>query len=153
MFLGWLRRRGIGESLESLHRKVDKVLTDLTALNNAVDALEAKEAAVASELSALRDEIAQLSAGTITQEQIDGLAARVTAVGEKLNEEVNAPDGGVGGTGAEQPGGDEEPAPGAGGEEPAPGGATPPNDEAPVPGEGEGAPPAESEPGGEGAPA
>jgi outer membrane murein-binding lipoprotein Lpp len=133
------RRRGIGQLVESLHGKVDKVLTDLTALNNSVDALVANEAAVASELGALRDEVAQLSAGTITQEQIDNIAAKVTAVGEKLTQDVNAPDGGVGGTG----GGEEAPAPPAegeapaGGEAPAPGGAAPPGEEAPVPAEGE----------------
>lgn len=131
------RRRGIGQLVESLHGKVDKVLTDLTALNNSVDALVAKEAAVASELGALRDEVAQLSAGTITQEQIDTIAARVTAVGEKLTEDVNAADGGVGGTGGETPAPPAEGEAPAGGEAPAPGGATPPGDEAPVPAEGE----------------
>lgn len=123
-FPGCRRRRGVGHLVESLHGKVDKVLTDLTALNNAVDTLVANEATVATELGALRDDVAQLSAGTITQEQIDGIAARVTEVGEKLAADA-------------APAAPPAPAEGApaGGEAPDAGGATPPGDEAPAGGE------------------
>jgi hypothetical protein len=149
MWLQCFRRRGIGQLLESLHRKVDKVMQDLTKLNESVDRLLAGQAAAADEMAALRDEIASLQAGTITQEQIDGITAKVTEAADKLAESVNAPDGGVGGTGAEEAESgepDEEAVPG-GGEEPAPGGATPPNDQAPPPAEGDGSLPAEGEPG------
>jgi hypothetical protein len=111
------------ELLESLHRKVDCLMADLTQLNAAVDALQAADVAVANELVALRDEIAQLQAGEITQETIDSLAQRVTDVSTKLTEGVNAPDGGIGGTGGEPPA--EPPA-----EEPAPP-AEPPAEEPP----------------------
>ena len=50
-FFGCRRRRGIGQLLESLHRKVDVVMGDLTALNTAVDALQAGQAAAAEDRS------------------------------------------------------------------------------------------------------
>ena len=152
MWLRCFRRRGIGKLLESLHGKVDKVLTDLTALNNAVDTLVANEAAVADAVSGLRDEVAQLSAGTITQEQIDSIRDRVTEVGEKLAADAADPNTPTpGGTkeeaapaeGAPAEGAPEAGEPPVGGEQPAPGGATPPNDE--VPAQDAEAPPADAE--------
>lgn len=130
--------------LGAINRKVNKLMGDLTQLNAAVDALVAADVAVASELSALRDEIGQLQAGEISQEQIDSLTQRVTDVTTKLTEGVNAPDGGVGGTGGETPAPEGEPP-----AEPPAEGTPPPEGEAPpaegTPPEGE-APPAEAPP-------
>lgn len=111
--------------LADLHRKVGRLMADLSQLNAAVDALTAADADAANELAALRDEISQLTAGEITQEQIDSLTNRVTEATSKLAEAVNAPDGGVGGTGGEEPAPEAPPAdqPPAGeppAEEPAP---------------------------------
>lgn len=71
--------------LGAINRKVNKLMADITALNAAVDSLVAAEGAAANELTALRDEIAALSAGDITQEQIDGITQRVTDVATALN--------------------------------------------------------------------
>jgi len=123
--------------LESINRKVDAVMTDLTALNDAVDALVATDAAAAAEMSALREEIGKLTAGTITQEQIDALAQRVTDASSALAAAVQVPDGGVGGTGAEAPAPEEPPVAEAPAEETGPEGSAPgdegvPGDEAPA---------------------
>jgi hypothetical protein len=71
-------------SLGALHRKVNKIMGDLTALNTAVDNLVAAESAAATELGELRDEVAQLTAGEITQEQIDAITTKVTGVADAL---------------------------------------------------------------------
>ena len=139
MFRCRRRRRGIGESLESLHRKVDTNMGDLTKLNESVDRLLAGQSAAADEMAALRDEVANLQAGTITQEQIDSITTKVEEATTRLADSVNAPDGGVGGTGGtEQPPVEEQPPtepPPAGGEAPPPGdegGPQPGEDEPPA---------------------
>jgi outer membrane murein-binding lipoprotein Lpp len=111
--------------LGALHRKVDKLMTDISALQAAVDNLVAAEGAAAEELVALKDEIATLQAGTISQEQIDSITGKVTSVADAL-------------TTATQEAG-ESPAPPAAGETageaaPAPGEPTP--EEPPAPAEG-----------------
>lgn len=75
----------IADSLLALHRKVDNLMTDLTALQAAVDALVGAESAAAEEMVALKDEIAQLTAGTITQDQIDSITTKVTGVATALS--------------------------------------------------------------------
>ncbi len=127
--------------LGAINRKVNRLMADVTQLNTAIEALQAADVAVAAELSALRDEIANLEAGEISQETIDGLTQRVTDVTTKLTEGVNAPDGGVGGTG-ETPPPAEPPAEGVPPVEPPPAEGTPPEGEQPP---AEGAPPAEGE--------
>lgn len=112
-----------------LHGKVDSLMADVTQLEAAINAMEAAEVGAVAELSALKDEIATLTAGEITQEQIDALAAKTSAVAEALTTATQD----AAGTG-EQPteppaGGGEPPA-----EEPAPpadGGETPPPAEEP----------------------
>jgi outer membrane murein-binding lipoprotein Lpp len=99
--------------LGALHRKVDKLMTDLTALQAAVDGLVGAEGAAAEELVALKDEVAQLTAGTITQDQIDSIASKVTDTANALTaatEAAKAPDAPPA----------EEPAPEPPAEEPAP---------------------------------
>lgn len=73
------------DSLESIHRKVDIIMADITALNDAVAALEAAEGAAAEELRALVTDVENLTAGEISQEQIDALTERTTNVVNALN--------------------------------------------------------------------
>jgi hypothetical protein len=120
-------------SLGALHRKVDRIMTDLAGLESAVAAIEAAGVAGVEELKALGEEIDQLQAGEISQEQIDSLAARTNAVATSLA------------TGVQEAQAQEPPAPAEGGEPPAEGGE--PAGEGAEPG---GEPPAEGgEPGGE----
>ena len=116
--------------LESLHRKVDQLMADVSALEAAVENLTVVEGAAAAELSALAAEVAQLTAGEITQEQIDGITQKVTDTANALTAATQAAE-----PEAEQPSeppvGEEPPAePPA--EEPAPPAAEPPVAEPPV---------------------
>jgi hypothetical protein len=124
--------------LGALHRKVDRLMANVEGLEAAVDALAAAEGAAVAELTALKDEVAQLTAGEITQEQIDGITSKVTDVATALASAAAPP--------APPEGGGEVP-PAEGGEPPAgepPVGETPPAEGTPPEGEtpAEGAPPA-----------
>ena len=70
--------------LLSLHRKVDALMADVSALQAAVDQLVVVEAAAAAELADLAGEVAALTAGEITQEQIDSITQKVTATADAL---------------------------------------------------------------------
>jgi hypothetical protein len=120
-------------SLGALHRKVNRLMANVEGLEAAVDALAAAEGAAVAELTALKDEVAQLTAGEITQEQIDGITSKVTDVATALATAAAPP--------APPEGGGEVP-PAEGGEPPA--GETPPAEGTPPEGETppEGAPPA-----------
>lgn len=72
----------------SIERKLDTIMADLTALNAAVMALSDAEHAAAAELSKLADEVAGLTAGAVTQDQIDSIAASVTNVASQLQADV-----------------------------------------------------------------
>lgn len=73
----------------------EKIVAELQGIQNAINALTAQQAAgqqdLATHLQAIKDEIAQLDAETITQEQLDHLAAQVdaaTAVSAKAAEDL-----------------------------------------------------------------
>jgi outer membrane murein-binding lipoprotein Lpp len=108
-------------SVVALHRKVDKLMADVTGLEAAVEALATAEGAAVTELGALKDEIAQLTAGgTISQEQIDAITNKVTDVATALTSAATD----AAGTGEATPEGGGEEAPGGqgGAEAPAGGG-------------------------------
>lgn len=71
-----------------IERKLDSIMADLSALNAAVMALSDAEHAAAAELSKLADEVASLTAGAVTQDQIDSIAASVTNVASQLQADV-----------------------------------------------------------------
>lgn len=71
-------------SLGALHRKVNRLMANVEGLEAAVDALAQAEGAAVAELTALKDEVAQLSAGEISQEQIDSITGKVTDVATAL---------------------------------------------------------------------
>lgn len=75
----------IVQSLHSLHRKVDTLMADISALTNAVNALDTDEQAAAADLQALTNTIAGLQAGQVTQAQIDELTTHATAVATALS--------------------------------------------------------------------
>lgn len=118
----------------ALHRKVDKLMADVTGLEAAVEALATAEGAAVTELSALKDEVAQLTAGgTISQEQIDAITSKVTDVATALTTAATDAAGG----GETAPGGGEE-TPGGGEEAPGgQGGAESPGGQSGTPGDGE----------------
>lgn len=116
--------------LEILIGKVGELVTNVEGLEAAIAAMENAEVAGVEELKTLADEIAQLQAGSISQETIDSLAGRATAAAEALTAATKAAEG-------EPPA--EPPAEGEPPVEP-PAEGTPPEGEAPAPGEGE-APP------------
>lgn len=67
-----------------------QLMADLNALQAAVDALVGAEGAAADELVALKDEVAQLTVGTITQEQIDSITSKVTDTATALTQATEA---------------------------------------------------------------
>lgn len=75
----------IRQSLHDLHRKVDHLMADITALTNAVNALDTDEQAAAADLQALTADIASLQVGQVTQAQIDALTNHATAVATALS--------------------------------------------------------------------
>jgi outer membrane murein-binding lipoprotein Lpp len=113
-------------SLGALHRKVDRLMADISALEAAVDALAAAEGAAVGEIGALKDEIAQLNAGEpLSQEKIDAITQRVTDVTTALTSAAQEAPAGETPPG-ESPAGETPPgeappaeAPPAGGEPPA----------------------------------
>lgn len=82
------------ELLESLHRKVDCLMADVSALKAAVDGLVAVDAAAAAELSLLATEVAELTAGEVTQEQIDSITQKLTDSANSLKTATEAAQGG-----------------------------------------------------------
>ncbi len=121
-------------SLRALHRKVDKIMADITALEAAVEEMAVAEVAAAAELGELVTEIATLTAGEISQEQIDTLTEKASGIATALNSATDAAEAATAPP-AEPPA--EEPV--EPGEEPTP--AEPPAEE-PAPAE----PPAEEPP-------
>jgi ABC-type transporter Mla subunit MlaD len=83
-----------GDEPSPIERKLEEIMADLAALNTAVTSLVDAEHAAADELEKLAGEVAGLTAGAVSQEQIDSIAASVTGVAEKLQTDV---------TGAEPP--------------------------------------------------
>lgn len=80
-------------ALNTTNRKLGTIMADLNALTAAVDALVASEGAAATELQHLADEVATLTAGSVTQEQIDSVTSKVTAVADALNAAVTDAEG------------------------------------------------------------
>ncbi len=78
------------QSLHSLHRKVDTLMADISALTNAVNALDTDEQAAAVDLQALTNTIAGLQVGQVTQAQIDELTTHATAVATALSQATAA---------------------------------------------------------------
>lgn len=114
-------------SVIALHRKVDRIMTDIAALEEAVNALATAEGAAVAELTVLKEEVAQLTAGEITQEQIDAITGKVTDVATALTTAATDAAGGTKEPGPGDGGGVEEPPAGeGGGEPPAGGGEEPP---------------------------
>lgn len=70
------------------NRKVDKIMADVSALETAINSLTAADESVATALSDLRDEIASLEAGTISQDTIDSLTGKVTTAVTALGNAV-----------------------------------------------------------------
>jgi ABC-type transporter Mla subunit MlaD len=77
-----------GDEPSPIERKLEEIMADLAALNTAVTSLVDAEHAAADELEKLAGEVAGLTAGAVSQEQIDSIAASVTGVAEKLQADV-----------------------------------------------------------------
>lgn len=80
--------RTVLESLYSLHRKVDHLMADLTALNAAMDELASEEGSVVTELQRLSAIIAE--GGSVSQADIDAVTAKVQSVSQGLKDAVAA---------------------------------------------------------------
>lgn len=79
------QHRSETHTLHLLLKGVLILMADLAALQAAVDKITASETAAAAELKTLADEVAKLQAGTITQEQVDAITAKVTDVAGALD--------------------------------------------------------------------
>lgn len=79
-------QRHIAHSLNQLHRKADQIMADLTRLNEAVAELETAEAAAAAEMRVLVTDIENLTAGAVTQADIDAITDKATSVATALTE-------------------------------------------------------------------
>lgn len=124
--------------LLALNRKVDRLMANIEALDAAVTQLGEAQGLAVAELQELRDEIAELEAGEISQEKIDALTEKVTGVATTLTAAAQDP---------AQPGANTPPVEEPGAETP-PAAEPPLEDAAPEP-PAEGAPPAEPAPGAE----
>lgn len=81
----------LANKVDVLDRKVGKLMADVTALEAAINSLTAADESVATALTDLRDEVASLEAGTITQETIDSLTSKVTNAVTALGNAVAPP--------------------------------------------------------------
>jgi multidrug resistance efflux pump len=88
------------DHLERIERKINRILersitimADLSALNAAVTQLQTDEQAAAAELAALAAQVSSLTAGTISQAQIDALTASVTSTAQALSDATTAASG------------------------------------------------------------
>lgn len=88
--------------LQSLHRKVDKMATDITALETVIEQLAEVEGAAVAELQDLASQISTLEVGNITQDQVDALKDKAQTAVEALTDAT---------TKAKEEHPDEEPAP------------------------------------------
>lgn len=79
-------QRHIAHSLNQLQRKADKIMADLTLLNEAVVELEGAEAAAAAEMRELVTDVENLTAGEVSQADIDAITNKATAVATALTE-------------------------------------------------------------------
>lgn len=73
-----------------IYKNQEKIMADIIALQDAVNKLTQSEVAASNELAVLVSKIGNLSAGTISQDQIDDLAAQVTSVADALTSATNA---------------------------------------------------------------
>lgn len=77
-------------SLHSLHRKVDKLMSDVQTLSDTLDAIAADVSAVASEVTDLEAEITELQSQIDNDENdgepvdLSGVLAKATAIRESL---------------------------------------------------------------------
>lgn len=89
--------RAILEDLGELRKEIRQMGSEeqvaFEALEQAVAGVEGDEHEAAAEFAALAEEIKGLKAGTITAAQINELAAKTTAVGQKLKADTAADQG------------------------------------------------------------
>lgn len=67
------------EQIERIERKVDQMALNIAALTQAVSDVEAAVSAEADEVQAVAGDLAALAPDTVTQDQLDGLTARLEA--------------------------------------------------------------------------
>jgi outer membrane murein-binding lipoprotein Lpp len=75
--------------LRSLHRKVDKMATDITQLETVIEELSTETGIAVGELEELATQIGALEVGQITQDQVDALKDKAASAVETLKTEVN----------------------------------------------------------------
>ena len=73
------------------NRKVVKLMADISKLEEAINSLQGTEESVLAAVTDLKDEIANLEAGTISQEQVDSLTAKVNTAVTALAGAVTTP--------------------------------------------------------------
>lgn len=74
----------ISRALKHLAKKVDRVMADLTGLRQAVADVQATDTAAAAEIAALAGKVEELTAGDVSQADIDGIAADLEAAATAL---------------------------------------------------------------------
>lgn len=82
-------RSGVGSpelanAINALLQKVNTIMTDLSGLRDAVTRVQSTDSAAVAELQSLADRVSQLSAGDVSQAEIDGITADLTAASNKI---------------------------------------------------------------------
>jgi septal ring factor EnvC (AmiA/AmiB activator) len=94
-FLDWLG----GGILHRIDRKLDllivmekTIMADLTGINEAIAAQSAALDSLSTEITQLADQVAALTAGSVTQEELDAIAASLNTVATGISDSAAAVD-------------------------------------------------------------
>ena len=94
-FLDWLG----GGILHQIDRKLDllivlekTIMADLTGINEAIAAQSAALDSLSTEITQLADQVAALTAGSVTQEELDAIAASLNTVATGISDSAAAVD-------------------------------------------------------------
>lgn len=77
---------------EGLEGKVAKLVADTTKLEEAINSLTGVEQSVLTAVTALKEEVATLEAGTISQEKVDSLTTEVNNAVTALSGAITTPE-------------------------------------------------------------
>jgi hypothetical protein len=74
----------LARGLKHLSRKVDRIMTDLTDLRKAVADVQATDTAAVEEITSLAAKVEELTAGNVTQPEIDAIASDLESAATAL---------------------------------------------------------------------
>jgi hypothetical protein len=84
--------RDTQEAIRHIDKRLEHIMADISGLTTDVETLTASVSSASTALNDLADQIAVLTAGAVTQEQIDALDASVKAASSALDSSVATDD-------------------------------------------------------------